>query len=82
MVKSFYERETMDIKHIEVTETAYAAIRQSRETGKFWIATDTISYLPEESANIAKKTDKELPGWKDVNPVVKVSKIRITTIAE
>ncbi len=59
---------------------AFAAIRKTE--GKEWIDTLTIQLTRNQSATSAEMTDRVIPGWGKINPVMRVTEVLITEVKE
>lgn len=62
------------------TATVYAAVRQG-EHG-LWIESDTTYVLASVARENADKTDKLIPEWAKVNPVVRIGKFKMVELPD
>ncbi len=56
----------------------YCAVRKTE--GEEWVEIDTWGYVMETPVEKAQKTDKQIPHWAKVNPVVRIAKFKLTEI--
>lgn len=63
-----------------VNTRAYAAVRKSKDSGREWIPTSTISLLIWDVRKKVKEEEELAPDWAKDNPVVRIAKIKIEEV--